>query len=770
MGVQSRQHAAPRQIDLLEATTYANAMCTARAQRSIVVLREADGTLPQELASELDPRSFGDRSTEVAICPIFSDSDAVCYVVVGLSPKKRYNPRYESFLKSFAEDTIGSKLGYILLAHEKLRGRMLAQQAEDERNRRLEELEASETKYRQFADHAPLGMVRLDMKGDLIYCNAAWKDLFGYGDGDSQVRPWLKTMHPDDVERSVQFFEDVCSTREPVTFEHRLVRVRDGQSYPFWVLVTGFREDDEHVICWVTDISAQKAAANTLKEQMQEAILQRTRQENFIDMISHEIRNPLSAVLHCSEDIIRCANSIHSTGDVRDARSAAHEALESAQTISYCVEHQKRIVDDVLTLSKLDADLLEIALVPVEPRKAIRSALRIFDRELRESGIDLNVIEHASLDAMDVSLLMLDPNRFLQVLINLVTNSIKFTRTASRRQITVEITASTNRPTPENVRFFPTIRRDESPLSTRTGTPPPTPDREVLYLGISVCDTGRGLSHSESQSLFNRFAQASPKTHIEYGGSGLGLFISRQIVELMSGQIGIKHEQEAGCTFAFFVQTQRVTAEADELSKVADRLKISLTHHPVTPLTGSPASAKLDTPTALTPLERPSSALSAQLGGSITIEVEAGTSSADTTQPNTRKNSVVVPSTAAPATPQVSPTKILVVEDNLINQKVVCKQLRNRGYEVHAANHGGEALSALQAASRPGETYFDIILCDIEMPVMDGIACTREVRKLESEGLLPGHIPMIAVTANARSTHVERALEAGMVSTLSFLP
>merc|ERR1711977_247098 len=85
---------------------------------------------------------------------------------------------------------------------------------------------------------------------------------------------------------------------------------------------------------------------------------------------------------------------------------------------------------------------------------------------------------------------------------------------------------------------------------------------------------------------------------------------------------------------------------------------------------------------------------------------------------------------------------------NLINQKVVCKQLRNRGYEVYAAN--------------PDQEYFAIILCDIEMPVMDGISCTQELRRLEKEHVLPGHIPMIAVTANARSTHVERAMQAGM--------
>jgi CheY-like chemotaxis protein len=308
-----------------------------------------------------------------------------------------------------------------------------------------------------------------------------------------------------------------------------------------------------------------------------------------------------------------------------------------------------------------------------------------------------------------------------------------------------------------------------------------------------VCDTGRVLSEHESQSLFNRFAQASPKTHIEYGGSGLGLFIARQIVELMGGQIGIKHEQDAGCTFAFYVETQRAAAAKDELLTEIDTLKINLTHHPVTP----PMSMISDTPSNLTPLERSASpfsgvsnifaqpALSAQTGG-VVIEVDASNKRKfdKTVELASKKKPLLVsPSLPVPTTaePLKQAAKVLVVEDNLINQKVVCKQLKNRGYIVHAANHGGEAIAALHSAwhsTRTGPyqveegvmanqakgTYFDIILCDLEMPVMDGIACAKEVRRLENEGKLPGHVPMITVTANARSKHVESALEAGMVS------
>lgn len=111
---------------------------------------------------------------------------------------------------------------------------------------------------------------------------------------------------------------------------------------------------------------------------------------------------------------------------------------------------------------------------------------------------------------------------------------------------------------------------------------------------------------------------------------------------------------------------------------------------------------------------------------------------------------------------------MLVVEDNIVNQKVLCKQLRNRGFDVEASNHGLEALMALEAANTSNKLYFDVVLCDIEMPIMDGIECVREIRKREDDGLLPGHIPIIGVTANVRSKQVDAAIESGMVSRTVF--
>jgi signal transduction histidine kinase len=128
------------------------------------------------------------------------------------------------------------------------------------------------------------------------------------------------------------------------------------------------------------DISAQKMAAKILADKMDEAIRLKTHQERFIDMISHEIRNPLSAVLHCGEEIVgamkTCLDEINTTLADSSKTTCAegtviaqqvHNALDAANTIMYCVQHQKQIVDDVLTLSKLDADLLVVSPVSVQP-------------------------------------------------------------------------------------------------------------------------------------------------------------------------------------------------------------------------------------------------------------------------------------------------------------------------------------------------------------------------------------------------------------------
>ncbi|CAJ2509574.1 Uu.00g146000.m01.CDS01 [Anthostomella pinea] len=618
---------------------------------------------------------------------------------------------------------------------------------------RTKKLEDSEGKYRNYAEHCPLGICRTDGDGYVQYANNAWHANYNFRRGQAMdPEPWIPFLHDDDVQPCKDFFQKLKKHSGPEAVELRLRdksskisegdRTFDNES---WILATGFSEfkDDgtvDYIDFWVTDISAQKMAEKILADKMEEAVRLKTQQERFIDMISHEIRNPLSAVLHCGEEIVDAMKKGRATLDTIAGTSLPPtilislqqtlpkqlgNALEAANTIMYCVQHQKQIVDDVLTLSKLDSELLVVSPVPVQLMPLVLSSLKIFELELKMTDISLSVVDDKSLANLGVDWVALDPNRFLQIVINLVTNAIKFTKTSPVRQITVTVSALTQRPLESHygVDYVPQRYAPETPASATSTCAEfgslldAQPD---IFLSFSVQDTGKGLSKSEKALLFNRFAQASPKTHIEYGGSGLGLFICRQITELLGGEIGIASTPGVGSTFAFYVGAQRIDppfklqASNESLVRLSRSFSLSADGTSVEPVKG------LDVVTAELPDE--------------TIDGENG-----------------------------APRTVLVVEDNLVNQKVLCKQLRNRDFAVQAAGHGKEALDAMMARATPGRGhYFNVILCDIEMPVMGGIDFAKEVRRLEAQGELVGHVPIIGVTANVRNTQVSGAIDAGM--------
>ncbi|KAI8963578.1 hypothetical protein F5Y11DRAFT_319146 [Daldinia sp. FL1419] len=623
---------------------------------------------------------------------------------------------------------------------------------------RSKALEESETKWRNYAEHCPLGICRTDGEGYVQYGNDAWHSFYGFGPGSPTPdipQPWLPWVREDYIQPCKDLFDRLQEHTGPESVEFQLVNrtytISGGDetvTNGAYVVVTGFsqfREDGtvDHIDFWVTDISGQKMAVKVLTDKMEEAIRSKTQQERFMDMISHEIRNPLSAVLHCSEEIIEsikrssstldalfdsndAPDSNHSAGDVLENEAAS--ALDAANTIVYCVQHQKQIVDDVLTVSKLDSDLLVVSPIPVQPMALVRSSLKIFDAELKMTDIKLKVVEDDSLGLLGLGCVLLDPNRFLQIVINLVTNAIKFTKTSKMREIVVRAAATTHRPCERElgVEYVPQRYSAVTPALDACSPggllePEPEPEPDV-FLSFTVKDTGKGLTEAEKAQVFNRFAQASPKTHIEYGGSGLGLFISRQITEMLGGEIGMASSPGSGCTFAFYVKTQR-------------------REFPRSPSNASEPVVRLNRSLSITADGTPMSS-----------------ECADSSHP-------VTPQGSSPAPHEPSPLKVLVVEDNLVNQKVLCKQLRNRDFIVKAANHGKDALDTVQdnkAEVSHEENPFDVILCDIEMPVMNGIEFTKEIRRLEAMGELTGHIPILGVTANVRSKQVSGAMEVGM--------
>ena len=276
-------------------------------------------------------------------------------------------------------------------------------------------------------------------------------------------------------------------------------------------------------------------------------------------------------------------------------------------------------------------------------------------------------------------------------------------------------------PTLTGVQYLPALER-KSKHQVTIGA------HESIYLSLTVTDTGRGITKDQMKVLFQRFVQATPKTYSQYGGSGLGLFISRQIAEMLGGAIGVQ-SSPSGSTFTFFVRTHR--GESPKRREPSDSLVPASIRASLDAVLFDTDTAFLDDSPSGTPVLEQGSLMSQR-------RIQG----------------------------KLNDLKILVVEDNLINQKVLCGQLRKRGFLVVAANNGQEALNQLKQTTiwinGGSQRKFDIVLMDIEMPVMGGIECIRNVRQAEEEGTVSCHVPVIAVTANARSMHAELAIKAGM--------
>lgn len=310
-----------------------------------------------------------------------------------------------------------------------------------------------------------------------------------------------------------------------------------------------------------------------------------------------------------------------------------------------------------------------------------------------------------------------DPSRTLQVVINLMTNSIKFTRVTLPRRITLRY-GIMSRP-PDTKKFGPGFRwstADTNPPDLVDNADPD--DAPTAYCYFAVEDTGVGIPAYAQRALFSRFSQGDKRTHIKYGGSGLGLHICKELAERQGGQIGLQSVEGEGSMFGFYIK-----------AKLADQVQ-------------TPSLGRQD---AIDPK------------GNLPRGLQSGRSD-----------------TASAGQVQPSDLSILLVEDNVINQKVLAGQLRKAGCSVALANHGGESIDyilSLYGRPRRYDTSFEAltapvtrphcILMDWEMPVCDGLRATQQIREIERQLKQPA-VMIVGVTANARTEQKEAAVSAGM--------
>jgi len=751
LGVPEGHPAAPAMIDLKSGNEgFAQVFREAAKADGPLLLEAGTSELPASLLEGLEPRGFGDSCKAVVVCPIHpTTGDAILgFLVLGVNSRRPYDEDYVLFLQLLSRQLATSLASVVLFEEEIRRGRRAARIAALDRIELSEQLAArtkeaieSETKFTRMAEFAPVGMFIANSYGKITYCNDTWYEISGVTK-DVSILKWMDDIYDEDRNMVARHWRELIRDKRQITLAFRFKKPWDKQDGSFgerWVLFAAYPEKDadgelKSVFGSFTDISRQKWAEDFQKRKMEEAVELKRQQEDFIDITSHEMRNPLSAILQCSDEItstivkvknnavIKSYISAAGGGDVVDeVETALSGAIEASQIIALCAQHQKRIVDDVLTLSKIDSQLLLVTPVDSQPLTIVQRCLKMHEGECMSNDIQLKFVVDPSFNDLNIDWVRLDPSRVLQVLINLTTNAIKFTTTEQKRLIMVTLAASTQRPSKpshdgDDVSFFPTRQPEKAENPGSAGAD--WGDGEVIFIRFDVRDTGRGLTEEESKLLFLRFSQASPRTHVQYGGSGLGLFICRHLTELQGGEIGMASEAGVGSTFAFYVRATR--------SK------------------GPPEDHQTSISKEISGVSTNRSAIN-ELGKQVT---------------------------------KIGTKYILLVEDNLVNQRVLQKQLKNLGCVVQVANHGQEALDRLvestwscsdNVGADGKKSHLSVVLMDQEMPVMDGLTAIKRIRAMEAAGELYGHIPVIAVTANARSEQIQTAMDAGMVCISFFL-
>ena len=647
-----------------------------------------------------------------------------------------------------------------------------------ERSRAEEALRHSENRFVTFMNNSPLVAFLKDEAGRYVYVNAQFERLFDLGSSDICGKTDFDLFEEPVARRLQQTNEEVLTNGAILKFEQRLPTPGSGPRH--WLTVKFPVRDNANrpfIGGVAIDITDRKEMEDELAS-ARDAALESTRlKSQFLSNMSHEIRTPMNGVLGVTGLLLET--------------DLSPEQREYADTIQSCADSLMTIINDILDLSKIEADKLEFETTDFDLAQVVEGAVEVLAEQAQAKGLELD-----SLVGRDVTTgLRGDPGRLRQVLLNLIGNGVKFT---TQGEVFVRVT-----------------RQSET-------------DSEAL-LRFSVSDTGPGLPPAARERIFDAFVQADGSTTRKHGGAGLGLAIARQLVERMGGEIGLESEEGRGSTFWFTARFEKqgglasapppspelagvhaliVDGSPIRRARLGERLEaLGLRHAGAGSLAetlealrtqaaaGDPfclaivdaqsldadelalseaiqadsriASTRVALLTSLghrggcTELLRqgliavclPKPIRQTRLAGSLIRALEGAAESAGVSGEPGESSAAL-----AAALGDSVGAHILVAEDNPVNQKVAARMLRRLGHRVDVVQHGREAIEALE------RTLYDAVLMDCQMPEMDGYEATAEIRR--REGPL-GRVPIVALTANAMTGDAAKCLEAGMDGYLS---